>query len=85
MDRLLGVIGFQEEELGNDRRRHGFVYFAVETYYAFLGRSISVRSSLGWNGVLSSLELVPLEVGRRYRLCDVVNIAGFPFLSFFLR
>lgn len=36
MDGFLWVIGFEEEELGHDGCGHGFVDFAVETYYSFL-------------------------------------------------
>jgi hypothetical protein len=38
MDRLCRVIGFEEEELGNDRGGEGIVDFAVETDNALLGK-----------------------------------------------
>lgn len=36
MDRLLGVVGFEEEELSDDGGGHGFVDFAVEADDALL-------------------------------------------------
>lgn len=36
MNRLCGVVGFEEEELGNDRGGEGVVDFAVQTNNAFL-------------------------------------------------
>lgn len=36
MDWFLGVIGFEEEELGDYGCGHGFVDFAIEADYSFL-------------------------------------------------
>lgn len=36
MDWFLGVVGFEEEELGDDRGGHGFVDFAIEADDALL-------------------------------------------------
>lgn len=36
MDRLRGVIGLEEEELGNNRGGEGVVHLAVEADNAFL-------------------------------------------------
>jgi len=38
VNRLCGVIGFEKEELGNDRGGEGVVNFAVETDNALLGK-----------------------------------------------
>jgi hypothetical protein len=38
MNRLCGVICFEEEELGNDRGGEGIVDFAVEADNALLGK-----------------------------------------------
>lgn len=40
MDRFLGVLGFEEEELGDDGGGHGFVYFTVEADDAFLRKGL---------------------------------------------
>ena len=37
MDWFLGVIGFEEEELGDNGGGHGFVDFSIETDDSFLG------------------------------------------------
>lgn len=42
MDRFLGVIGFEEEELGDDGGGHGFVDFAIEADDSFLSCYISI-------------------------------------------
>lgn len=36
MDWFLRVVGFEEEELRDDRCGHGFVHFAIEADDAFL-------------------------------------------------
>jgi hypothetical protein len=40
VDRFLRVVGFEEEELGDYRRGHGFVYFAIEADYTLLEREM---------------------------------------------
>lgn len=52
MDGLLRVIGFEEEELRNDRCGHRLVDFAIETDYSFLEQA---REDVVWSVLLASL------------------------------
>lgn len=54
IDRFLRVLGFEEEELGDDRGGQGFFYLAVEAYDSFFEKS---AEDVGCTRSMSVLEM----------------------------
>jgi hypothetical protein len=70
MNRLCRVIGFEEEELRDDRCGEGVVNFAVETDNALLG--IGEYDFLVTRGLLDCV--LPSSIGKRYRLPCAIRV-----------